>query len=242
MRHSIHLATIISLILCTVQPAKAQLRWGVQGGANIAGQTLDRLYDLGTDSSLFFGNPTQLPKIAFHVGLYGEWIVLPEFSIQSGLLYSAKGTRFLEKFLFTNSGERGRNSLNVNLSYIEVPLSLVFRMPFPQGNLRIGGGGYAAYLLSGKIKGKRKLGDQTDETSRSLVLGTEPEDDINPLDYGFTIDIGFDIYPYIFTTAFRQGIDLGNGSFIQNQSVSISLVYLFPYGEYKPRKVKSWVR
>jgi Outer membrane protein beta-barrel domain len=76
----------------------------------------------------------------FHAGLYAELPLADEFFVQPGVLFATKGTKF-----------KGGNTI-LNLSYIEVPVNLLFKPELGGGRLLLGFGPYVAYAVSGKLK------------------------------------------------------------------------------------------
>jgi hypothetical protein len=76
----------------------------------------------------------------FNAGVYAELPLADEFFIQPNILFATKGTKF-----------KGSNTI-LNLSYIEVPVHLLFKPVLGGGKLLLGFGPYAAYAVSGKLK------------------------------------------------------------------------------------------
>lgn len=105
---------------------------GVQGGLNV--QTI-----LGKNAS---GDPLDYRlDLDYHVGANISIPVALDFFFQPGLLYSLKGAKqdILEGVVRT-----------VKLSYVEMPLNLLFKPQLGDGFLLIGLGPYIAYGIAGK--------------------------------------------------------------------------------------------
>lgn len=99
----------------------------------------------------------------FHIGANAEIPIAPEFYVQPGLLFSTKGTKFDE-------GYAGNPKLN--LSYIEVPVNLLYKPTLGAGKLLVGFGPYVAYGIGGKLKTD---GDDTDVKFKGKVkVGDDP--------------------------------------------------------------------
>lgn len=86
----------------------------------------------------------------FHVGVNADIPLATDFFIQPGVLFSTKGAKL------NNPG----NEATFNLSYVEVPVNLLYKPAFGTGNLLLGFGPYAGYAISGKFKPEN--GNDTD--------------------------------------------------------------------------------
>jgi hypothetical protein len=128
-------------------------------------------------------------KIGFHAGVNANIPILPDFYLQPGLLFSAKG--YSQEILV------GTNS-KTNLYYVEVPLNFLFRPQAGNGHLLIGVGPYAGYGFSGnkktdndndKIKFKNKVALSDLSTAAAFY---------RPLDAGAGILFGYEFYNGLF--------------------------------------------
>ena len=82
----------------------------------------------------------------FNAGVVVDIPVAPEFYFEPGLLYTTKGAKSTGNFLGANtSGE-------YNISYLELPLNLLYKPVLGKGHLLVGFGPYMAYGLGGKAK------------------------------------------------------------------------------------------
>jgi hypothetical protein len=79
-------------------------------------------------------------KPGFHVGANAEIPVATDFYIQPGVLFSTKGAKY------ETSNDK------INLSYVEVPVNLVYKPLLGTGRVMIGFGPYAGFAVGGKIK------------------------------------------------------------------------------------------
>jgi hypothetical protein len=156
------------------------ISFGLRGGVNF--QNIN-----GKDAS---GDKLELDMISgFNGGVVVEIPVAPEFFFQSGLLYTTKGTKAPENFLGpTMTGE-------YNLSYIELPLNLLYKPLLGQGHLLLGFGPYVAYGIGGKAKFTSALGtdewdiEWADEYSSALHYGQY----FKRLDYGANLFFGYEL-------------------------------------------------
>ncbi|OQP55992.1 hypothetical protein A4H97_20620 [Niastella yeongjuensis] len=131
---------VLTLILVTwffAFTAHAQVSFGLRAGVNlqnISGKNLngaDLEYDITT---------------GFHVGLNAEIHLASDFYIQPGILYSSKGAK----------GEDYITGKEVkwDLSYIELPVNLLYKPSVGLGKLLLGFGPYVAYAAGGSVKRK----------------------------------------------------------------------------------------
>jgi hypothetical protein len=153
-------AAFLCFILITPNQADAQL--GIRAGvnmANISGDMTD-----GLESNL-----------GFHFGIDYEKAIGESLTFRPGLLYSGKGTKFdvIDEA--------------ANLSYLEIPLDLVFPLG---GGLAVNAGPYLGFLMSAK------QGD------------VDFKEDINTLDFGLNLGLGYDVDP--FTIGLGYGLGLTN--------------------------------
>ena len=82
----------------------------------------------------------------FHIGLNAEIPVAPGFYFQPGVLYTIKGAKGTEVFLGQTIKTTAR------LSYIEVPLNLVYKPTLGTGRLLLGFGPYVAFGIGGEVE------------------------------------------------------------------------------------------
>jgi len=131
------LISIALLILLSVSFAKAQapgrMAVGILGGVNF--QNLN-----GTD---FSGDKLENDLIVgFHAGVNVQIPVAPEFYFQPGVLFSTKGAKYTGSVLTSTT----------SISYIEVPLNLVYKGLLGNGHVLLGLGPYIGYGIMGKVK------------------------------------------------------------------------------------------
>ncbi|MEJ7737283.1 MAG: porin family protein [Chitinophagaceae bacterium] len=81
-------------------------------------------------------------KPGFHVGVNADIPVATDFYIQPGVLFSTKGAKVPST----------TNESKINLSYIEVPVNLLYKPAFGTGRLLLGFGPYVGYAIGGKVK------------------------------------------------------------------------------------------
>lgn len=171
----------LSLVVCAVaismlsfSDARAQYnttdnevqyaRAGIKGGLN-----LSNLYVNEADD--------EKARIGWHAGFYGQLFASPGFAIQPEVNFSTKGTGVTR--IDNNSA---RYESNFNLSYIDVPVLLVFKL----GRVaEIHAGPYWAYLLGAEIRNNDRNPDNE--------FTTVDRDNFDDWDYGLAGGIGFNL-------------------------------------------------
>lgn len=146
--------------------AQAQTSFGVRAGIN-----------LQNINGKFNGDKLE-NKITtgFNIGVNAEIGVAPDFYFQPGLLFTTKGAKLQDGSPFEK----------ISLSYIEVPLNLIYKPVLGTGKLIAGFGPYVAYGIGGKYKADGG-GDQ------DIDFGNDAdEDDVKPLDMGANLLFGYE--------------------------------------------------
>ena len=155
----------------------------ILGGVNFQNFTGKDFNGNSLDNDLILG---------FHAGINAQIPIAPEFYFQPGLLFSTKGSE---------NTEAGITS-TYNLSYVEVPLNLVYKGALGSGFIMVGLGPYVAYGITGKsthegpgsIEVKRDVKFQNDVELDDSFTNTY----IKPLDIGGNIFAGYEMASGIF--------------------------------------------
>jgi len=118
----------------------------------------------------------------FHVGANAEIPIAPEFYVQPGILFSTKGAKLADGFA-------GDPSLN--LSYIEVPVNVLYKPTLGAGKLLLGFGPYVAYGIGGKLKTE---GADTDVKFKGTVKAGDDPNTVyyKPFDAGANFLFGYE--------------------------------------------------
>jgi hypothetical protein len=182
---TIALVLILSVSLMEAQIGeKGKLSFGILGGVNF--QTLT-----GQDHT---GDKLENDlMIAYHAGFNIQMPLAPEFYFQPGLLYSLKGAK----------STAGALTSTTKVSYIEMPLNLVYKGKLGNGYVMVGFGPYVGYGIGGKVTttgGEASL--DTDVTFQNSVSLSDPVLDT----YFKTIDAGGNVF---------AGYEMGSGLFFQ---------------------------
>ena len=182
---TIALVLILSVSLAEAQTAeKGKISFGILGGVNFQNLT-------GQDHS---GDKlTNDLMTGYHAGFNVQMPITPGFYIQPGLLYSLKGAK----------STSGALTSVTKVSYIEMPLNLVYKGKLGNGYVLIGFGPYVGYGIGGKVTttgGEVSL--ETDVTFQNTVALTDPLLDT----YYKTLDAGGNLF---------AGYEMASGLFFQ---------------------------
>lgn len=162
-----------------------QAQFGILGGVNF--QNIN-----GKNSS---GNKLENGLMTgFHAGINVNIPISPDFNFQPGLLYTVKGAN--NEFFSLEVKASGDFTTTTRLSYIEMPLNLLYRPQLGNGHLLLGFGPYIAYGISGKettqlnslsvertVKFKNSVADWTDVVENAYY---------RPFDAGANILFGYE--------------------------------------------------
>jgi hypothetical protein len=179
----IYLLILIPVTFISAQNAD-YTRFGILGGVNYQNMTgKDNLGEKLTGKGI----------TGFHAGVNAQIPIAPEFYFQPGLLFSTKGS---------NMEENGFNSVT-KLSYIELPLNLVYKGTLGNGAIMLGFGPYVGYGIKGKVTNS---GTNIDITSDVKFQNTIETSDPLTSVYLKGLDIGGNIF---------VGYEMSNGIFLQ---------------------------
>lgn len=131
--------TVSAILILSSVAMQAQIGFGLLGGVNF--QNINGKDNNGDklENGLLTG---------FHAGVNVNIPVAPDFWFQPGLLFSVKGAK--NEFFNPPLKAAGDYTTTTRLSYIELPLNLLFRPQLGNGHLLLGFGPYVAYGISGK--------------------------------------------------------------------------------------------
>jgi len=120
--------------------------------------------------------------IGFHAGANAQIPVAPDFYFQPGLLFSTKGAK--------------DNTIKIKLSYLELPLNLVYKGSLGKGYVMLGFGPYLGYAIGGKVV--PESGSSTDIEFKNVVELGELGTFYKAFDAGANIFAGFEMANGIF--------------------------------------------
>lgn len=168
--------------------------------------------------------------IGYHAGVNLQLPIAHEFYFQPGLMFATKGAK----------NTIGSIESTYNLSYVELPLNLVYKAVVGNGYFMLGFGPYVAYGIGGKAvyEGGAATIESDIEFKSSLDSG-DPLTTvyINPFDAGANLFFGYELPAGIFVQLNTQlGLfDINpkddrvpdNESLLKNTGYGISLGYRF---------------
>ena len=125
--------------------------------------------------------------LGYHAGVNIQIPIVPQFFFQPGLL-------------FTTKGAKNTNGSSIKLSYIELPLNMVYKALVGKGKFMLGFGPYIGYAIGGKVK--PESGSATDIEFKNVVETGDP----TSVTYFKAIDAGGNIF---------AGYELASGIFLQ---------------------------
>ena len=166
---------------------KSGMSFGILGGVNF--QNLNGK-DAGGDKL------TNDMILGYHAGLNVQIPIAPQFYFQPGLMFSTKGAKNTYTILGTEI------TRTTKLSYIELPLNLVYKGALGNGFVMLGFGPYVGYAIGGKVLTE---GGSLTNDKKIVFEGTITEDDESGATYK-ALDLGGNIF---------AGFQLGNGIFAQ---------------------------
>lgn len=180
----------------------AQVKWGIGGGLHNT-SVIEKNNLPGWDHQ-YKGNFS--PLGGFHAGLFSE-INLDKnasWAIQPALLYTNKGRKFSQSYDSVKSFLNDTSAINASwkISYLELPVNFVYRLPLTSKvRLVLGGGPYAALYMNSKTSyeilnasGERSVFDN------KLAMGDEVNQ-YKKLDWGLNALAGFDFNDRLMLTA-----------------------------------------
>lgn len=212
--------SVLIVVLITAFTAQAQdsgMRVGILGGVNLQNLTGE---DGGGDKLENKLSP------GFHAGVNLMIPIAPDFNFQPGLLFSTKGAK----------AEEGAIDATVKLSYIELPLNLLYRAQLGEGFVMIGFGPYLGYGIGGKVKYE---GVEIDVKFKNEVTASDPDNVayFKGFDAGANIFVGYEMSSGLFLQLNSQlGLlnispdyagETGDNGTIKNTGFGISLGYRF---------------
>lgn len=162
---------------------KGKMSFAILGGINLQNLT-------GKDNN---GNKLENDMIiGYHGGVNIQIPIAPEFYFQPGLLFTTKGAK----------NTYGSLTGTYKLSYIELPLNLVYKGALGNGFVMIGFGPYVAYGIGGKASVEyNSTTYETDIEFKSVVETGDPW-----VPYFKAFDAGGNIF---------AGYEMAGGLFIQ---------------------------
>ncbi len=131
--------SVVAILALSVYALQAQVDFGIVAGPNFQNMVGK---DAGGDKM------TNGLLVGFHAGVKANIPVAPDFYFQTGLLFSQKGSKNNEGLLPLKSSDDYNTTSRI--SYLELPLHLLFRPALGSGHMLVGFGPYVAAGITGK--------------------------------------------------------------------------------------------
>jgi len=125
----------------------------------------------------------------FNVGVMIDFPIVSKLYIKSGLLFTTKGAKSNGQFLGMDM------SIEYNLAYAELPLSLLYKVPLGEGHILFGLGPYLSYGLVGNIDvtiANTTLNEKIKFVNHYESLKPIELNNLNPFDYGGNLFLGYE--------------------------------------------------
>lgn len=210
----LYAAALSLMIISFTNSLQAQIKWGARAGVNFTALNATNEQEIELETEYV---------TRFSIGISAEIPVISDFYVQPSLLYSGKGYK-------ADAGSIGfSKGFNANVSYIELPLHILYKPKVGPGSLILGVGPYLAYGTGGKWK--------TDETVLIGDIMIDNTGDIKFKNDASTNDYGTYIYgkPWDYGTSAIIGYDLFN-TYTFQLNAEWGMANLEPkWGSYKPK-------
>jgi hypothetical protein len=141
----------------------------------------------GTDITGDKLNLSFVPR--FNVGVMIDIPIVSELYIKSGLLFTTKGAKSNDQFLGMNM------SIEYNVAYAELPLSLLYKVSFGDGHILFGLGPYLSYGIIGNVEHTISTTMVIEKIEFSYdyeSLNPIELNKLNPVDYGGNLFLGYE--------------------------------------------------
>lgn len=164
--------------IANAQSTPVGAEFGIKGGVNM--------------SNLYSGNvDDKNATYGFNAGFYAAFPISDNIFIQPEILYTTKGAELEYNNAFVSGVGKFR------LNYIEVPLLVKFKLT---QNFNIHVGGYASYLVDGKVTNESSAGNAFDFEEKISA------DDFNRFDAGLSAGVGVDFDPLSIGLRYNYGL------------------------------------
>ncbi len=185
------LLTLSAIFILSTLALQAQIGFGILGGINL--QNIN-----GKD-----GNNEKLENAlitGLHAGVNVNIQIAPDFYFQPGLLFSVKGAK--NDFFSPPTKASGDYATTTRLSYLEMPLNLLYRPLLGKGHILLGFGPYIAFGIMGKensdfgsLSYERKVKFKSSVSALSDLIDNAY---YKPFDAGANIFFGYELSNGIF--------------------------------------------
>jgi len=182
---SIAIVLMLSASMAMAQSTdNAKISFGVLGGINLQNLNGKAYNGDKLSNDLLLG---------FHAGVNVQIPIVPQFYFQPGISYAVKGAK----------NKSSESTSTTKLSYLELPLNLVYKALLGNGYFMLGFGPYVGYAIGGKV-----ITEGSSETIEQKIEFKKVVNEGDPLTtvYYKAFDFGGNIL---------AGYEMSNGIFAQ---------------------------
>lgn len=210
---------LVAAMLCIGIYTTAKSQVYVQGGLNLANITETKSGETQNNKTL----------TTFQAGILGRFRIADPLAFETGLLLQGRGSK-ANTYLDESNKDDNYVKARFNPLYIELPASLVFRLPVGEdkSNLFIQAGPYVAMGVGGKSTVDTKfLGTETHTTSDIKFNNDDPAttqqedaayDKLKRFDYGINVGAGVDVGKLLLKVNYGLGLAKINSMETNNSS------------------------
>jgi len=223
---------IFAILLLFASHMKAQVKAGLTAGFNFADMNVMNNY-VSVESDLL---------VSIHLGGAIRFDLAKYFALQSGLIFSGKGSK-VQTIISNPAIGTGTLTQRLKPIYLEMPMDAVFKINAKDRKVLLFGGMYLGVGVGGKVENEvsgfsrlynsdqiLKIFDLANSTN--VNYGTSSECNIRRFDYGLEVGLGTELgntqlnlkYQIGFKNLDPEGKS-ENG--ITNRVFAINMVYLF---------------
>ncbi len=224
---------IFCVLICTTLLSSGQLSVGISAGSNLSTMSV-YLRDLST----FRINPV----FGYNVNLIAQYKLNSSLSLWSGLTVNQKGFNQHIKYYY-RPGLDSTADMTSKLTYLDLPIYLVFNTHLIQTNFFYGVGSYLSYGLQGKIiteiTGRNDVSitdnmkwNKSYDYIKSDLVKSYGYTNLKRLDFGIGTMVGISVKNFILTASYKYGLnnimwECFQDEKMANSSLSISIGYFF---------------
>jgi hypothetical protein len=194
MKNSIQLLPLIFLVAIS-SVSSAQVTVAVKGGLNLSTMVF-------SDESLSVQPKMNHP--GFHVGGTVDIGLAGILSLETGTLFTSKGSRMSESY---SNGIEYEMKQVMNTYYLEVPVKARVSAEIGNVGAYVAAGPYVGVGLFGKSKLETTLNGHSEEEKEDISWGSDEEkDDMKRMDTGLTFGGGVELGPVEIGVAYNLGL------------------------------------
>lgn len=197
--------------------ASAQAQFYVQGGVNLANITKNNAGETSDNNML----------ATFNAGLLGRFGISKMFDLETGLLFTGRGSK--TETYFSGNADDNYIKSKFNPYYLELPLNAVIKFPLDTkgtNSFFIHAGPYVAMGIAGKAKMESKFIGLTSTATESIQFNNDDPstseqedatyDKLKRFDFGANVGAGIDLGSVILKANYGLGLTKINSTETNN--------------------------